>query len=81
MDKREIGKSTFLRIVKELLREHYHDLRLNKKAGDILHEASESYMMEIFELANMICESRKSNQITLQDFKQAVLLVNRTTSY
>lgn len=76
--KRLTSKRAFEKIVRELVSKHFHDLRLKKDALKILHEASEFYIIEIFEIAQMNCQWRKSTQISMQDFRHAVLLVNRT---
>lgn len=77
-NKKIIPHATFKDIIKEILRNK--DISMKKEALSILHEASESYLIEIFESASCIAEVRNSSQISLKDFKLATALVNKMTN-
>ena len=76
--KRIIPYYTLNKIVKEMLKDK--DVSFSKDAMNVLQEATEGYLVEIFESSSSIAEARNSTQISEQDFRLATNLINKLTN-
>jgi histone H3/H4 len=73
-DKQVIPKASFLKLVKEIIRNMQPDFRLSLHAFEILHEVAEHEMTNLFWVANTLATTHKKVTIGKGDFELAALI-------
>ena len=72
-----IPKLAFQNLVKEITTNYRNDLRIQSPALGILHHASESYLIETLEMANLCCLHAKRVTIMNKDIRLAKRIIEK----
>lgn len=66
--------SSFYSLVREVIQQYKQDFRLQTEALNCLQEASEQYLVQLFEDANLACYHRTRVTVDVKDMRLIQLL-------